>query len=119
MPKVVYFAEKIQALIAQHGSALLSDESNARSELESQTRLATETQLESLGQTVRNLSSQVNHQMEECSAKLAEEVKTVNEANSEFQSDLQGVQKELEDLTDSISRLSKAKEVMTYPSDTT
>ena len=111
MPKVVYFAEKIQALIAQHGSALLSDESNARSELESQTRLATETQLESLGQTVRNLSSQVHHQMEECSAKLAEEVKTVDEANSEFQKDLTAVKKKLEGLTESISRLSKATEV--------
>ena len=95
----------------KHESALLSDSSDARVELESQTSLAVETELQSLGQTVSNLSSQLNHQVEECSAKLAEEVKTVNEANSEFQSDLQGVQKELEDLTDSISRLSKAKEV--------
>merc|ERR1711953_22733 len=53
----------------------------------------------------------VENENKELSAKIAEEVKTVNEANSEFQSDLQRVQKELEDLTDSISRLSEAKEV--------
>ena len=110
-PKFAYFAEKIQDLIAKHESALQSDESDFSSDLESQTRLGVETELQTLGESVSQLTSLVHHQMEECSAKIAEEVKTVNEANSEFQSDLQGVQKELEDLTDSISRLSKAKEV--------
>ena len=95
----------------KHESALLSDSADARSELESQTRLAVETELQSLGQTVSNLSSQLNHQVEECSAKLAEEVKTVNEANSEFQTDLQDVKKKLEGLAENISRLSEAKEV--------
>ena len=95
----------------KHESALLSDSSDARAELESQTSLAVETELQSLGQTVSNLSSQLNHQVEECSAKLAEEVKTVKEANSEFQSDLQDVKQKLEGLTENISRLSEAKEV--------
>merc|ERR1712183_556817 len=48
---------------------------------------------------------------EECSAKLAEEVKTVNEANSEFQTDLQDVKQKLEGLAENTSRLSEAKEV--------
>jgi len=103
--------EKIEALIVKHESALLSDSSDARSELESQTSLAVETELQSLGQTVSNLSSQLNHQVEECSAKLAEEVKTVNEANSEFQTDLQDVKQKLEGLAENTSRLSEAKEV--------
>merc|ERR1711874_72753 len=70
-----------------------------------------ESKLQSLGEAVSQLSSQVNHQVAECSAKIAEEVKTVKNANSEFQTDLQGVEKNLEDLTERISRLSEAKEV--------
>ena len=103
--------EKIKALIVKHEAALQSDESDFSSELESQTSLDVESKLQSLGEAVSQLSSQVNHQVEECSAKIAEEVKTVKNANSEFQTDLQGVEKNLEDLTERISRLSEAKEV--------
>ena len=103
--------EKIKALIVKHEADLLSDESDFSSELESQTSLDVESKLQSLGEAVSQLSSQVNHQVEECSAKIAEEVKTVRNANSEFQTDLQGVEKNLEDLTKRISRLSEAKEV--------
>ena len=103
--------EKIKALIVKHEAALQSDESDFSSELESQTSLDVESKLQSLGEAVSQLSSQVNHQVEECSAKIAEEVKTVKNANSEFQTDLQGVEKNLEDLTKRISRLSEAKEV--------
>ena len=103
--------EKIKALIVKHEADLLSDESDFSSELESQTSLDVESKLQSLGEAVSQLSSQVNHQVEECSAKIAEEVKTVKNANSEFQTDLQGVEKNLEDLTKRISRLSEAKEV--------
>ena len=103
--------EKIKALIVKHEAALQSDESDFSSELESQTSLDVESKLQSLGEAVSQLSSQVNHQVEECSAKIAEEVKTVRNANSEFQTDLQGVEKNLEDLTKRISRLSEAKEV--------
>lgn len=103
--------EKIKALIVKHEADLLSDESDFSSELESQTSLDVESKLQSLGEAVSQLSSQVNHQVEECSAKIAEEVKTVRNANSEFQTDLQGVEKNLEDLTERISRLSEAKEV--------
>ena len=95
----------------KHEADLLSDESDFSSELESQTSLDVESKLQSLGEAVSQLSSQVNHQVEECSAKIAEEVKTVKNANSEFQTDLQGVEKNLEDLTKRISRLSEAKEV--------
>ena len=95
----------------KHEADLLSDESDFSSELESQTSLDVESKLQSLGEAVSQLSSQVNHQVEECSAKIAEEVKTVKNANSEFQTDLQGVEKNLEDLTERISRLSEAEEV--------
>ena len=95
----------------KHEADLQSDESDFSSELESQTSLDVESKLQSLGEAVSQLSSQVNHQVEECSAKIAEEVKTVKNANSEFQTDLQGVEKNLEDLTKRISRLSEAKEV--------
>ena len=95
----------------KHEADLQSDESDFSSELESQTSLDVESKLQSLGEAVSQLSSQVNHQVEECSAKIAEEVKTVKNANSEFQTDLQGVEKNLEDLTERISRLSEAKEV--------
>ena len=106
-----YCVEKIKALIVKHEADLQSDESDFSSELESQTSLDVESKLQSLGEAVSQLSSQVNHQVEECSAKIAEEVKTVKNANSEFQTDLQGVEKNLEDLTKRISRLSEAKEV--------
>ena len=117
VPKVASFAEKILALIVKHESAQKSDESDFSSELESQTSLDVETELQTLGESVSQLSSQVNHQMEECSAKITEEVKTVNDANSEFQSNLDGVQKKLEDLTERLSRLSDVKEVSETLSD--
>ena len=95
-------------MIEKHESTTLqSDET----ELERQTSLEIETQLQSLRETVSQLSSHVNHQMEDCSAKIAEEVKTVNEANSGFQTELQGLDERLEKLTGNISRLSEAKEV--------
>ena len=106
-----YFAEKIQALIVKHESALQSDETDFSSVLESQASLDVESELQSLGEALSQLSSQVNHQMDECSAKIAEELKTVKNANSEFQKDLQGVDEKLEDLTERISRLSEAQEV--------
>lgn len=100
--------EKIQAMIEKHESSTLqSDET----ELESQTSLEIETELQSLREAVSQLSSHVNHQMEDCSAKIAEEVETVNEANSGFQADLQGLDERLEELTSSMTRLSEAKEV--------
>ena len=67
----------------------MSDETDFSSELESQTSL----------------------DVDDCSEKIAEELKTVKNANSEFQKDLQGVDEKLEDLTERISRLSEAQEV--------
>ena len=106
-----YFAEKIAALIVKHESALMSDETDFSSELESQTSLDIGSQLQSLRKAITQLSSQVTHQVDECSAKIAEEVKKVKNANSEFHTDLQGAEEKLEDLTERISRLSEAKGV--------
>ena len=106
-----FFTEKIEALIAKHESALMSDETDFSSELESQTSLDIGSQLQSLRKAVTQLSSQVTHQVDECSAKIAEEVKKVKNANSEFHTDLQGAEEKLEDLTERISRLSEAKGV--------
>ena len=98
-------------MIFNHQEELRSNEEDWNSNLRENTSTDLENEMYSLKETIVQISSQVDDQVNECSAKIDQKVRSLAETNSEFQREIQGLETKLDGLDESIQKLSQTKQI--------